>query len=191
MSDFDHRRHPRVAEILQRMPAMEHPPHVGPSDLEEVELVVRALPPLRFPINSAGELLDQLRGHEIMVVEHRVDAARMIKYLPPHYFPLASMENFVEKMATLVRENRKAVDVPQEIANIHRQLPPLRYPIRSADELTEQVGADRTYRFQGGRVRIGDIKHRLPAEMFPINSDEDFDAKIGQLMRNRPLIVKD
>jgi hypothetical protein len=191
MSNFDHRDNPRVAEVLKALPKMAHVPHVGAADLEEVRKVLAGLPALKYPIASAGELLDQLKGHDIQIEGGPVDPARMIKYVPSHYFPLTSPENFVEKMAELIRANRKAVDVPGELASIHKQLPRLSFPIQTADELLKQVGADKTYKFQGGDVKPPAIMHRIPAQIFPIESETDFDGKIGALMWTRPLIVRD
>ena len=167
---------------------MEHAPHVGAAELEEIGNVLQALPPLRFPINSGGELLDQLGEQEIVIVGVEVDAARMLKYMPASYFPLASLENFVEKMAELIRDNRTVVDIDEELTNLRQQLPELRFPIRAREELLEQVG-DKAYSFRGGDVRPKDIVHRVPERLFPIESREDFEAKIGHLIATRPLIV--
>lgn len=190
MSKFDHRRRERYEEILRQLPDMEARPHVGPADLEEVAKVFKGLPELSFPINSSGELLDQLGEDGLEVEGMKVDPSRMLKYMPAHYFPIPTLVNLVEKMGALVRENRKHVDIPTEMNALRRQLPKLQFPIENVEQLMAQVG-DKTYTFQGGPVQSREIRERIPDYIFPIESRPDFDAKVRHLMATRPLIVAD
>ena len=195
MSDVakvDRRDHPEVRELIESL-GLEHRPLIGFSDLEDLRPLIKALPGLEFPINSAGELLDRLGGASatLEIVGMSMEVERKLKYMPAYYFPIPTMENFLEKIAELIRQNRKKPDVRKELASIRRQVPKLDFPIESADQLVEQVGPDREYEFQGGRVRAGDIRHRLPDHLFPIESQRDFEHKIGALMRTRPIVVAD
>lgn len=191
-SRYDVRDDPRAQELLGKLPSVRFKPVVGAAELEEIVKVFDALPEIEFPVTSAGELIDKLGGSGKMldIVRVSVDPMRMIKYMPAYYFPIASMENFIEKMAELVRQNRKEVDIPRDLAGIKQQLPSLRYPINSQDDLQRMVGI-RGYKFRGREVTAEQIMHRLPADFFPVRSEEDFDAKVSRLMATRPLIEKD
>jgi hypothetical protein len=192
MGKIDRRDHPEVRELTESL-RLEHRPLIGVSDLDDLRPLVKAFPGLEFPINSAGELLDQFGGASgtLEVVGMEMEVERKLKFMPAYYFPIASMENLLEKMAELVRQNRKKPDVQKEVANIRRQVPKLAFPIESADALVDQVGADREYEFQGAKVTAADIRHRLPDHVFPIESERDFERKIGALMVTRPIVVAD
>jgi len=194
---FDRRQDPETQQLLQRIPGLKYAPLVGAADLEEILKVHPALPDLQFPIESAGELIDKLGGSDktFEIVGVDVDPLRMIKYMPAYYFPIVSMENFIEKMAELVRQNRKQVDVPKELASIkeqiREQLPNFSFPIPNAEALLKVMTRRQNFTFQGGKVDPRQAVQRIPAHYFPIESEEDFDRKIGQLMITRPLIEKD
>jgi hypothetical protein len=192
-SPYDHRNRPEVQQLLKSLPAVEHIPVVGAADLREIVKVFAGIPELKYPVNSAGELIAQLdqHGRGIEIVGMGVDPLRMIKYMPAYYFPIASVENFIEKMAELVRANRKVTDVPTELARLTRQLPQLNFPINDADHLLKSVGRDRTYVFQGLPIKPDEMVKRIPREYFPITSQEDFENKVSQLMQTRDLIVKE
>jgi len=192
MPKLDRRDQPEVREFTKKIGA-DHRPLIGRSDLDDLQTVMNALPALRFPVNSAGELLDQLGGND---AELKVDGVPMgveikLKLMPAYYFPIVSIENFVEKVAELIRAHRKTPDVAKEVAAIRREVPKLQFPIRNAADLVERLGPGRTYTFQGKKVQPKAIAHRLPDHMFPINSEEDFEFKISVLMRSRPLVVHD
>jgi hypothetical protein len=190
MAKFDPRGNADYEELMAGL-SVRYPPLVGVSDLREVKQVLAVLPDLEFPVNSAGELIEKLGGPDqnLRLVGITVEPLRMIKYMPSYYFPIASMENFIEKMAELIRDNRKQVNVPEELARIKEQLPTLRFPIDSPEDLLRITGANRVIRFQGGPVDPQQIMRRLPQDFFPINSEEEFDSKVAQLMMTRPLIV--
>lgn len=190
---FDKRNHPEVQALLKQLPPVRHTPLVDVADLREVVKVFAVLPPLEYPIGSASELIEKLGGPDktFDIVGVSVDPLRMIKYMPAYYFPIISVENFIEKMAELVRNNRKLPDVPKELANLKQQLPSLHFPIASADELLKMVGPKKAYRFQGIDVLPEQMVHYIPSHFFPIHSEEDFDRKVAQLILTRPLIVKD
>jgi hypothetical protein len=187
---FDPRRNAAYEELLAGL-SVRYAPLVAVSDLREVKQVLAVLPDLEFPINSAGELIERLGGSDQnwSLVGITVEPLRMIKYMPSYYFPVASMENLIEKMAELIRNNRKRVNVPEELARIKAQLPTLRFPIDSPEDLLNITGVKRVIRFQGGPVDPQRIMRRLPQDFFPINSEEEFDSKVAQLMVTRPLIV--
>src|ERR1700693_4013063 len=135
-SKFDHRNASDYAAQVQKIPTLQHQPHIGRMDLQEVVTIMQAIPPLKFPINSAGALLDALgRGKTVKIVGLDVDPARMIKYVPAYYFPIVSSENFVEKMAELIRANRSKVDPKEQVEAIRKALPSLKFPITSPDQL--------------------------------------------------------
>jgi hypothetical protein len=163
-------------------------PLVNAFDLEEMGLVFDALPDLKFPITSAGHLLDQLGASEIVVHDITLSPSRLVKYMPAYYFPIVSHDNLIEKIGELMRANRQPVE-PGEVAAIRRQLPPLRYPIKSGAELLQMLGDGRAYRFQGGKVNVRAAVDQIPAKIFPIVSDSDLDMKLQYLVNRRPLIV--
>ncbi len=190
-AQFDRRNNPVTDELIKKLPRVKHRPLVSVSDLEEVEKVFRALPELDFPINSAGELIDKLGKKDIKIAGVPVDPLRMIKYMPAYYFPIASVENLTEKMAELIRSNRKQVDLPRELAAIRRQLPPLKFPVDDADGFLKMIGTRSRYQFRGREVMAEEMVKRLPKGFFPVRSQEDLERKIAYVMANRPLIVKD
>jgi hypothetical protein len=190
----DVRNLPEAEELRKRLPAMSYSPLVGPTDLREIVKVFDNLPDLEYPINSAGELIEKMGGSQrsIGIDGAEVDPMRMIKFMPAYYFPITSVENFIEKMAELIRDNRMKVDVPTELASLQRQLPRLDYPIESRDELVEKLSAARTLTFQGHKVDPRKVLDKVrDPDLFPIRSQDDFDQKIAQLMSTRELIVKD
>lgn len=190
---FDYRQDPEVRALLGDFPPLQHLPLVGKADLAEARKVFRVLPALDYPIVSAGQLLDLLGGADarLEIEGVSVDPARMIKYVPASFFPIVGPENLLEKMAELIRAHRKQVKVYEELTRIKRQLPGLRFPVGSADELLGQIGSRQSIRFQGGAVLPRKVMERVPDSIFPIESEEDFDRKIGHLMLTRPLITGD
>ncbi|MBF9255000.1 hypothetical protein I2I11_16975 [Pontibacter sp. 172403-2] len=192
-SRLDPRNNQRVSEIVQRIAHVNYIPLVHEHDMLEIEKVFRSIPSLDFPINSAAELIEKLggSGKEYTIAEVNVDPMRMIKYMPSYYFPIASIENFIEKLADLIRDNRKQVDVPREMESIRRYVAHLQFPIRSAEELSRQMNENEQYAFQGRYVNAREMIKKIPEEVFPFESPEDFEMKIMSVMVNRPLIVRD
>lgn len=166
-------------------------PYVGPTEFAEVEKVLVALPAMEYPIASAGELIEKLGGDgaRIPIEGVEVSPRRMVKYMPAWYFPIVDEANFIEKMAELVRLNRKPVNIPEELASLREQLPSLEFPIQNTEHLLDMVGPDTRYIFRGRPVSAREIMHRIPADVFPIDSQDDFEFKIGRLMGTRPLIT--
>lgn len=192
-SRFDTRHEPEAKELLKNLPQGRYQPLVGAADLREVAKVFKALPELSFPINCAGELIDKLGGGEktLSIAEVDVDPVRMIKYMPAYYFPIVSIENFVEKMAELVRSNRKQTDVPKTLAAVKKQLPKLKYPISNADELHQALRSTKSIKFNRKAFSTKEMVDKVQPGFFPLNSQEDFDRKVRQLIATRELIVKD
>jgi hypothetical protein len=196
-SKFDERQSPTADILRKKIRGLKGAPLVHAADLEEIVKVTDVLPELRFPIDSAADLFDQLGGgeKEYDIVGVRVDPARMIKYMPAFYFPISSMNNFVEKMAELIRQNRPKVDVPTALKSIKTEIrrvaPKFSYPIASRDGLVKMLGPTARIDFLGTPIDPGQIVSRIPKDYFPIESEKDFDRKMGQLMVTRPLIVND
>jgi len=192
-SRLDPRNNQRVSEIVQRIAHVNYIPLVHEHDMIEIEKVFRSIPSMDFPINSAAELIEKLggSGKEYTIAEVNVDPMRMIKYMPSYYFPIASIENFIEKLADLIRDNRKKVDVPAEMHSIRRYVSHLQFPIRSNEELFRQMNENERYVFQGRDINIKEMINKIPKDVFPFESHEDFENKIISVMVNRPLIVKD
>ena len=132
-------------------------------------------------------------GAPISIAEMEVDPVRMVKYMPAYYFPIVSLENFIEKMAELIRANRPEVNVTQELEDVRRQIPNLKYPIEDRRALLGLVlsGERKSFTFRGRPVDVERIMDRIPLSMFPFRSQADFEAKVAILMVSRPLIVKD
>jgi hypothetical protein len=191
---LDYRHHPQARRLREQLPKMQYVPLVGATDLREITRVFAGLPPLEYPINSAGQLLSQLGDGEkpIPIAGMEVNVLLIIKRMPAYYFPIASPENFVEKMAELIRANRKQVDAPAELLALKTQLPELRFPIDDPDELVRQVGDRRTVRFRGRDMEIADVMRRFDAAgVFPIQSADDFDRKVATLMATREIVIGD
>ncbi|HKU75620.1 MAG TPA: hypothetical protein VJR02_17040 [Pyrinomonadaceae bacterium] len=193
-SRFDSRHDPEAKELLKKIPKIRHQPLVGAADLREVAKVFAGIPELTFPINSAGELVDSLGGGDqaLRIAEVDVDPVRMIKYMPAYYFPIVSIENFVEKMAELVRANRKQQsDVPKALEAVKKQLPQLKFPISGPDELHRALQSMKTVKFNNKEFKPKDMVDKVHKGFFPVNSQDDFDRKVSQLIQTRELIVKD
>jgi len=190
-SRFDPRQEPKVNDLLKPFSGATHAPFVQEADLREARLVTDALPQLDFPINSKGELIDKLEksGKKIEIEGITIDPASMVHRVPSSYFPLVSMENFLEKIAELIRNNRTKVDPVTELPKIKRQLPEMRYPITSVDELVQQLGPERPYKYGRATILPRQIARRISVDIFPIESQEDFDRKIAHLIVNKPLVV--
>jgi hypothetical protein len=164
-------------------------PLVNNFDLGELGPVFEVLPELTFPITSAGHLLDQVANTVMTVHDIELDPSRLIKYMPSYYFPISSYDNLIEKLAELVRANRQTVDAKAEVKALRRQIPPLSYPVNSAQDLIDALGTTRTYRFLGGVVDVKQMTGHIPDNLFPIRSDSDLDTKLAYLINRRPLIV--
>jgi hypothetical protein len=58
----------------------------------------------------------------------------------------------------------------------------IQYPINSFDDVARALGGDNAdIPFEGKGHKIGQIRRLIPAEYFPIESEEDLVAKIAQL----------
>jgi hypothetical protein len=191
-SKFD-MRDAAANELLEKLPRVQHAPLVGASDLREIVKVFSALPKLEFPIDSAGALVEKLgrSGQMLNIVGVEVDPVRMIKYMPAYYFPIVSVENFIEKMAELIRANRKKTDVHKALADVKGQLPTLRFPISNRDELLKAFDSKKSLKFLGQSIDPKEMIARVHSSFFPLNSQEDFDKKVAQLIASRELIAKD
>jgi hypothetical protein len=192
MSKLDVRKQPGYAKALSRIRQLKLRPLVGARDLEELAVVTDVLPQLTFPINSAGELLDQLgEGKTLSVLGMNVDPVRMIKYMPAYYFPIASYENLVEKMAEVMRGNRRDVDEKKITTKLREKLCDAKFPIRSAEEMERALGNTPMFNVNGRRMDTRRTLGELPHGFFPIHDEKDLHVKALRFLRGRPLIEKD
>lgn len=192
MSRLDVRKHPQYSAAAARMRYLKRRPLVGHRELEELAPVTDVLPELSFPINSAGELLDQLgEDKTLSVLDMQVDPVRMIKYMPAYYFPIASYENFVEKMAEVMRGNRRQVDEPKYKDKMKQKFRRVKFPIEDAAHLERVLERTPEFNVGGKRMKTRETLHSLPKDFFPIRNQEDLEHKAIRFLRNRPLIEKD
>lgn len=192
MSISDRRDHPKVLEFVSELPVKTRP-LVGVSDLDDLKRVIQALPHLEFPINSAGDLLDKLGG-----VSAKLDAAGvplrvelLLKRMPAYYFPISTMENFLEKVAELIRQNRYRYDVKNELQRIHRAIGKLEFPIASPQVLLQRVKTKDKVKIEGRELEPSAAVQLIPEQFFPITSRQDFDDKVTIIIRSRPIIGQD
>lgn len=192
MSKLDVRKHPEYGAAAARIRLLKQRPLVGHRDLQELAVVTDALPELRFPINSAGELLDQLgEGKTLLILDGKVDPVRMIKYMPAYYFPVASYENFVEKMAELMRANRRQLDVPKYVTKTKQKFRGVKFPIEDAAQLERVVGNTPEFNIGGRKMNTKATIRELPKDFFPIRNQKDLEKKAIRFLRSRPLLEKD
>lgn len=180
-------------EILRDHPEINRRPLVTLPEINEISPVLDKLPPLKFPINSASELIEQLGGPEksFEIEGIILSPIRMIKYMPAYYFPISSPENFIEKMVELIRANRRPIDFPKEIENLKRQLPTFDYPIENKDHLLKMLGARAMLNFRGEEVEVDKVIRYISPEDFPIGSEKELYNKARSLMMTRRLIERD
>ncbi len=192
MSRLDVRRHPEYRAAAARIRQLKQRPLVGHQELQELAVVTDALPELKFPINSAGELLDQIgEGKTLSMLDVKVDPVRMVKYMPAYYFPVASYENFVEKMAELMRANRRQVDAPKYTGKMKEKLRDMKFPIENAAQLEPVAAYTPAFNIGGRKMDTKAMLRELPKEFFPVRNQEDFERKAIRFLRNRPLLEKD
>ncbi|MGW1952199.1 hypothetical protein ACWCPI_05445 [Streptomyces sp. NPDC001920] len=188
--ELDPRTSRGYQDLLNELPQMANPPLVAEADLRELVKIKPILDHLQFPINSAGQMLNQLGGPTATfdVLGVQVSPARMIKYLPASFFPVQSMESLVEKLAEVMRENRKQVDAVKELKQLRTELPQIQYPVQNRSALAQKIGPNKVFRVMGRYHRVADAVSAVTDDMFPITSQGDLERKIAYLMQNRPLI---
>ena len=190
--ELDFRKHPDYADALSRLKQVKLRPLVAPSELAEIGLVMEALPDLEFPIGSAGELLDQIgEDRRLEVVGLKTDPARMIKYMPAYYFPVSSYENFVEKMAELIRLNRRDFDSEKVREKIREKAREIEFPIKHRDALMRALKETPVFNVAGRKMDTAAVVKDLPDDFFPIESHDDLEVKGLRHLRGRPLIEAD
>jgi hypothetical protein len=192
MSRLDIRKHPDYNKAIGRLQHVKLRPLVGPRELDELAIVTDALPELRFPINSAGELVDQIGADKTLpVLGMAVDPVRMIKFMPAYYFPIASYENLIEKMAELLRANRRQVDEDKYVAKMKVKMRRVRFPITSPAELERALGDTPEFNVNGRKMNTKKTIGALPRDFFPVRDQQDLAVKAMRYLRSRPLIEKD
>ena len=191
MSRLDIRKHPDYTKAVSKLKHVKLRPLVGPRELDELALVTDALPDLTFPINSAGELIDQIGADKTLpVLGMAVDPIRMIKFMPAYYFPIASYENLVEKMAELVRANRRQVD-DKYVGKMKVKMRRVRFPITTPDEMARALADTPEFNVNGRKMNTKQTIGALPKDFFPVKDQHDLAAKAMRYLRARPLIEKD
>jgi len=108
--------------------------------------------------------------------------------MPAYYFPIFSKENLIEKMAEIIRINQKYIDIPKEIENLKKQLPKLKYPISSGEELVEILGEKVAYKFEKKSFNLERVVEQIPSDYFPIKSENEFYEKTARLMAIWPFV---
>lgn len=179
------------ADLLRTLPELGYIPLIEPVYLEAVVDIIRTLPTLNYPVNSAGELLaNYLRPNKVIKVAGvTFDPQQTLRFMPAYYFPIASLENFMEKLAELLAVRRRSVQVPRELAEIKAQLPPFRYPLASQREMASFFEPEKTYSFRGRMLIPHTMVRQIPRRFFPITSEGDLDRKIARLLAARPQLT--
>jgi hypothetical protein len=168
-----------VSEILRELPKLERTPDLRNDELLATAHVVRALPKLSFPIPDASELGRQV-GDSIEVLGVKVNGKQLAHRLPRQAFPIASLPDFMETVASSLRKNPRLVRLGKEVDALGRQVPALKFPISSPAQLLEQVGGSE-YTFKGSRVDPKEAVQQIPKPFFPIRSRLDLKMKMGAL----------
>jgi len=149
--------------------------------------LLRSLKPLHYPISSGTELTEQLQGSRIRFMGLTIETKRATDRIPAHYFPIASGENFVEKIADLLKGSRLPRSVRSDLKTLARQLPSFQYPISDSAELMRQLSPVREVQFRGRRIDPRNSINSIPRQVFPIQSKNDFAFKVAALVGARAL----
>jgi hypothetical protein len=175
--------------LFAKLPKSRHRPLVKRPDLDEVVRVYEVIPgDLEYPVNSAGELIDKLGGPEktFRLDDVELDPLYLVKIMPAYYFPIADAANFTEKMAELIRLNRKT-SPPGEAEALVGKLD-LRFPISDRGALAEALGGQRVV-WRDEPLEPKEWVERVPEQAFPITSHDDFRALTATLLLSRPIVV--
>jgi hypothetical protein len=180
--------HLEVPGMLRKLPAQRYRPFVTPANLRDVVAIFAEFPPLLYPINSAGELIEKLGGQYtiINVFNIPIKLTRIVKAMPAHYYPIASTENFVEKMAELLHQNLQGVRLSKALGKVRRQLPKMQFPINSGDELLSMFPTEFSIVvgrriFSSSQIKWW-VDRYLDSNMFPIRSEEALYGKAQRII---------
>jgi hypothetical protein len=172
--------------MLKQIPARRYG-LIDSKSLSDIIEIFKGLPEFQYPINSAGELVEKLGGPDasVNILGVPVSVRRLGKGMPAGYFPIASLENFVEKMATLVRRSRPSLNLLREIGHIRPYLPAMKFPMQSVDDLlrafqsveslpatSPRLPPQHSRTVDGAKVRAW-ISHHMRPKVFPIQTEED------------------
>jgi len=186
----------KMAVLFKELGPMRHRPLVGIKQMNDVLAVVADLPALAYPIRSAGELIDMIggRGRVIDIFGVPMQAAMLVRGMPAHYFPIVSAENFVEKIAELLRRSRGTVNMVKELGRIRPHLPKMRFPLHSVDDVLHAFASVESLPATSPRLPPGHqmtvsaaqirawITERMKPEVFPIHSEAELYAKAMRLI---------
>ena len=183
----DYRSHPSVEKLRREVPQIKHAPLIDRGLMGDIAYIMQSMPALEYPINSAGELISKYvaPGQKLRIAGMNFDPVTALQQMPAYYFPMASAENFAEKLAEMIRMKRRTVVVPAEMVSIRKQLASLRFPIRSASHLLRMREAGKKYYFRGREVDPEAMVRRIPPSLFPMTSRNDFERKIASLLAQR------
>lgn len=172
---YENRRSALVAKIIIRSP------HVTPSDTKWMHTMLELVLDVSYPVRSAGDLVEHFGGKDSMLTigSRRIWPAKLLATFPPYYFPISSVEDFIDKTAYIRKLRsalpRRAVRLKQpllysQIEKLRAQLPPILFPIRTSKELLRSFEQDRPYDIDGRTITAQQIADHVPSEIFPIES---------------------
>jgi hypothetical protein len=111
--------------------------------------------------------------------------ARLVQGLPAQFFPVASIENLVEKMGERIRQSRGTVNLMKELGRLRPHLPKLQFPVPNRDALLESFASVTSLPVESPNLpaRHGRsldkskilewISMNMTSNLFPIRSEAD------------------
>ena len=186
---------PKAKSMLKQIPAKRYG-LIRSKELADIVEIFKGLPELQYPINSAGDLIEKLGGPDVHIDIFGVPAkaSQLGKAMPSGYFPIASLENLVEKMAKLLRRNKRRVNLSKELGRIRPHLPKFRFPLQNVDELLQafksveslpaispRLPAHHMQTVDGAKIREW-ITRNMQASVFPIQTEEELYSKAMRVL---------
>ena len=108
--------HAQIAEPFAQVADIHYQPLMDSARQNEVVYILKTLPKLEYPISSAGELVGKYGANrKFKIAGVTFDPAKALRLMPAYYFPIASAENFAEKIAELMTQKRKQAYVSSEL----------------------------------------------------------------------------
>jgi hypothetical protein len=156
----------------------------GPHERGRLATLLELISDLPFPIRTAADILrhfDQKRT-PLAIGSRAVWFVRLIRSIPPYYFPVFSMEDLVTKAAYLLKRRGgspgKSVrlghsSVQSSLESLRVQLPPIKFPVFTKAELIEATRTNEPYRLGRTTATASQIVDRIPNDAFPIQSVND------------------
>jgi hypothetical protein len=116
-----------------------------------------------------------------------INIERGIERIPANYFPIVSLEDFVEKVSDLLKGSRLPRLMRSKLKKFARQMPKFDYPIADSVALERHLSAAPAIRLRGKHVEPHKTVSSLPKRFFPITSKKDFAFKVAALAGARAL----